>query len=100
MKLLAVVKPPSIYQFYYFPGQLSKTISSGALKFYIGFKKVTSENLEHFDFFDPQGHSWRAPYHTRNNLDYLHLEIFNINPHIDINIFVPTVCVLSKQTLS
>ena len=27
---------------YYFPGHPSSTISSGALKFYIGFKKLTS----------------------------------------------------------
>ena len=30
---------------YYCPGHPSNTISSGALKFYIGFKKVTSEPL-------------------------------------------------------
>ena len=30
---------------YYFPGHPYNTISSGALKFYIGFKKVTSETL-------------------------------------------------------
>ena len=40
---------------YYFPGQPSNTISSGALKFYVGFQKVTSEPLENCDFFDPQG---------------------------------------------
>ena len=38
---------------YYCPGHPSKTISSGALKFYICFKKVTSEPLEHCDFVDP-----------------------------------------------
>ena len=42
---------------YYCPGNLYKTISSGALKFYIGFKKVTFETPEHGDFFDPQGRS-------------------------------------------
>ena len=85
---------------YYFPGHPSNTISSGVLKFYIGFKKVTSEPLEHCDFVDPQGCSWRSPYKTRNNLDYLQLEIFKINPHRDKNLVVPTVCGLSKQTLS
>ena len=39
---------------YYCTGQLSNTISSGALKFYVGFQKVTSETLEHCDFVDPQ----------------------------------------------
>ena len=83
---------------YYCPGHPSNTISSGALKFYIGLKKVTSEPLEHCDFVDPQGRSWRSPYQTCNNLDYLQLEIFKINPHRDKNVVIPTVCVLSKQT--
>ena len=38
---------------YYYPGHPYNTISSGALKFYIGFKNVTSEPLEHCDFVDP-----------------------------------------------
>ena len=42
---------------YNFQGQPSNTISLGALKCYAGFQKVTSETLEHYDFFDPQGHS-------------------------------------------
>ena len=46
---------------YYFPGHPSNTISSVAVKFYIGFKTFTSEPLEHFDFVDPQGSSWRSP---------------------------------------
>ena len=56
---------------YYCPGHPSNTISSGALKFYIGFKKVTSEPLEHCDFVDPQNCSWISPHHTGNNLQYL-----------------------------
>ena len=35
---------------YYCPGNPSNTISSGDLKFYLGFKKVTYEHLEHCDF--------------------------------------------------
>ena len=85
---------------YYFPGHPSNTISSGALKFYIGSKKVTSEPLENSDFVDPQGSSWRSTYQTRNNLDYLQLEIIKINPHRDKNIVVPNVCGISKQTLA
>ena len=46
---------------YYCQGQPSNTISSGDLKFYVGFKKVTSEPLEHCDFVDTQGRSWRSP---------------------------------------
>ena len=38
---------------YYCLGHPSNTISSGALNFYVGFKKVTSEPLEHCDFVDP-----------------------------------------------
>ena len=82
----------------YFPGHPSNTISSGALKFYIGFKKVKSEPLEHCDFVDPQGSYWRSPYQNRNHLDYLQIEITRINPHRDKNIAVPTVCGISKQT--
>ena len=52
---------------YYCPGYSSNTISSGALKFYIGFKKVTSETLEHCDFVEPQGCSWRSPYQTQKS---------------------------------
>ena len=47
---------------YYFPGQPSNTISSGAIKFYVSFQNVTSEPLEHFDFVEPQRSSWKSPY--------------------------------------
>ena len=85
---------------YYFPGHPYNTILSGALKFCIGFKRVTSEPIEHCDFVDPQGHSWRSTYQTRNNLDYLQLKIVNINPHRDKNIVVPNICGISKQNIS
>ena len=77
---------------YYFPGHPYNTISSGALKFYISFKNVTSEPLEHCDFVDPQYCSWRSPYQTCNNLDYLQLKIVKIDPHRDKNLVVPNVC--------
>ena len=70
------------------------------LKFYIGFKIVTSEPLQHCDFVDPQCCSWRSHCQTRNNLDYLQLEIVKINPHRDKNLVVPTVCGFSNQTRS
>ena len=35
---------------YYFPSQPSNTISSGSLKFHVGFQKVTSESLEYCEF--------------------------------------------------
>ena len=44
----------------YCPGHPSNAISSGVLKFYIGFKRVTYEPLEDCDFVDPQGCSWRS----------------------------------------
>ena len=84
---------------YYCPGHLSNTMPSGTLKFYIGFKKVTSKPLEHCNFVDPQGNSWISPYKTHNSIDYLQLKVVNINPHRDKNIVVPTVCGL-KKTLS
>ena len=59
---------------YYFPGHPYNTISSGALKFYVGFQQVTFEPLEHCDFVDPQGHSWRSPWHTGNNLDCIQIK--------------------------
>ena len=85
---------------YHCPGHPSNTISSGALNFYIGFFLLTYEPLEDCDLVDPQGCSWRSTYHTHNNIDYPQLEIVNINPHRDKNIFVPTFCGLSKQNLS
>ena len=56
---------------YYFPGQPSNTISSGAIKFYVSFQNVTSEPLEHFDFVEPQRSSWKSPYQTQGELDEL-----------------------------
>ena len=47
---------------YYFPGHSSNNISTCDFKYYIVFQKVTSEPLEHCDFVDPQGCSWRSPY--------------------------------------
>ena len=45
---------------YYFPGHPSNTISLSALKCYVGFKKVTYETLEHYDFVNTEGSSWRS----------------------------------------
>ena len=87
-------------KFYYCPGHPSNTISSGPLRFYVSFKRVTSEPLGHYDFVDPQGCSWIAPYQTQNNLDYLHIKIVKVNPHRDRNIVVPTVCAIKKNSLS
>ena len=42
---------------YYCTGHPSNTISSGAVKFYIGLKKVTSEPLKYCDYVDPQDRS-------------------------------------------
>ena len=58
---------------HYFPGHPSNTISSGAFKSYVVFQRVTSEPLEHCGFVDTQGFSWRSPYQTQNNLDYLQI---------------------------
>ena len=74
------------------PGQPSNTIPSGALKFYAGFQKFTYEPLEHCDFAEPQGISWRSTYQTQNNPEYIQIEIFKVNLHRDRNIVVPTVC--------
>ena len=65
---------PIIYPmrlFYYCTGRPSNTISSGDLKCYVGFQRVTYEPFEHCDFFEPQGCSWISPYQTMNNLGYI-----------------------------
>ena len=101
--LFSFPKCPIIYQVgpvYYCPGHPSNTISSGSLKFYVGFQKVISEILEYCDFVDAQGCSWRSPNQTRNNLDYLQIEYFRVKPQRKNNIVAPTVCGLSKQNLS
>ena len=82
---------------YYFTGHPYNTISLGALKFYVGFQKVTSEHIEHYYSVDPQGCSWRSPNQTQNNLDFIQIEIIKFNPHRDSNIVVLTVCALSKN---
>ena len=82
---------------YYCPGHPSNTISSGALKFYVGFQNVTSEPLEYCYFVDPQDSYFISPYQTQNNIDYLQIEIVKVNPHRNKNIVVPTFCALSKQ---
>ena len=56
-----------------FSGSPSKTISLGALKFYVVSQKVTPEPLEHCDFIDPQSRFWKSPYQNQNNLDYLQI---------------------------
>ena len=66
--------------------------------FMLVFQKVTSEPLEHFDFVETQGHSWRSLYQTQNNSDYLQIKIFIFKPQRDSDIVVPTICALSKQS--
>ena len=79
---------------YYCPGHPSNTTSSGDLKLYVGFQKVASEPIEHRDFVDPQGRSWRSLYQTQNNLDYLQIKFFKVNPQRNMNILVPTFSAL------
>ena len=63
-------------------------------------QNVSSEPIEHCDFVDPQGHFGRPPYQTRNNLDYLQIEMIKVNPQRNRNIVVPTLVVISKYNLS
>ena len=85
---------------YYCPGHPSNTISLGDLKFYVRFQNVTSEPLERCDFVDPQGFYCISTYQTQNNLYYIQIYIVKVNPQINRNIVVPTVCFLSKHNLS
>ena len=72
---------------YYYLGHPYNTISSGALRFYVGFQKFTSEPLEHCDSVQPQVRYWISSYPTQNNIDYLQIENFKVNPQIDRNVF-------------
>ena len=74
---------------YYCTGHPTNTILSGYLKVYIVFQKVTSEPLEHYDFFDPQDFSWRSPYKTKTNISYLQIENSRLNPQRNSDIVVP-----------
>ena len=65
---------------YYCTGNPSNTISSGDLKFHLGFQNITSEHIEHCDFVDPPGSSWRSPYHTGKTLDYIQINFVKVNP--------------------
>ena len=55
-----------------------------------------SEPIEHYEFVDPKSSSYRLPYQTQNNIDYLKIKIFKFKPQIDSNIVVLTVCSLLK----
>ena len=79
---------------YYYPGHPYNTITSGSLNFFVGFKKVSSEPLEHFDFVDPQGRPWRSPYQNQNNIDYLQIDIFKVNPQGYSNTVFQIFCLL------
>ena len=82
---------------YYFPGHPLNTISSGALKFYVGFQKVNSEPLEYFDFVDPQSCSRISSYQTQNNLYYIQIDIVKVTPQRHRNIVVPTVYLIKTS---
>ena len=64
---------------YYCTGHPSNTISSGDLKFHLGFQNIVSEHNEHCDFVDPPGSSWRSTYQTGNTLDYLQIKFVKFN---------------------
>ena len=83
---------------YYCTGHPSNTISSGDLKFYVVFLKVTSELLEQCYSVDPWGDYLRSPYQNQNNLDCIQIEIVRVNPQINRNIVVPTFCDLYKKS--
>ena len=65
---------------YYYVFHSSNTISSGDIKCYVGFQNFTYEPLEHCDRIDRKRFSLISPYQTRNNLDYLQIEILKVTP--------------------
>ena len=60
---------------------------------------VASESLDHCDVVYPQVRYCMSPYWNRNNLDYLQIEIFNVNSQINRDIVVPNVCGIFKYNL-
>ena len=60
-------------QVYYFSGHPYNIISSDALKCYVVFKSLRMNLLNIVTVFYPQGRSWRSPYQTQNNIDYLQI---------------------------
>ena len=85
---------------YYFPNHSTNTISPVSLNFNIGSQKVASEPLKHCDFVDLHCCAWRSPYQTKNNLNYLQIEIVKFNPQRNRNICVPTIYAISKKNPS
>ena len=75
-------------------------ISSVALKCFAGSQKVASGTLENCGFVNPQGRSCRSTYHIQNNLNYIQIKIVKVKPQRNRNIFVPTICAISKHNLS
>ena len=96
-------KCPIIYpvvKVYYCPGHPTNTTLLGECKCYVGSQKFTSGSLEHCGFMYLQGHFWRSPYETQNNLCYLQIENFKVNLQWNIYIVVPTIFCISKKNLS
>ena len=62
--------------------------------------KVCSWNSLTLWFCWPSRFFLKSPYKTQNNLDYIQIKIFRVNPHREKNIVVPTGFSLSKQKLS
>ena len=85
---------------YYCPNHPSNTISLGVLNFYVSFQKVAYKPLEHCNFVYPQGCYCISPYHTKQYIDYLQIEVVKVNPQRNRNIVAPTFFALSKQNLS
>ena len=58
----------------------------------LDFKMLCLNLIEQYDFVEPQGFSWRSPYTSQNNFDYLKIEVVKLNPNISKDIVVPTIC--------
>ena len=64
------------------------------------FKRLHLNLLNIVNFVDPQGRSWRSPYQTQKNYNIFKNKFVKVNPQRNRNVFVPTVCTISKQNLS
>ena len=79
---------------YYCPGHPSNTISSGALKFMLVFKRLRMKLLNIVTLFTLKVVLGYHINRIKTILTIFKSKISKVNPQINRNIFVPTVCAL------
>ena len=85
---------------YYCPGYPSNNISPDALNIFVGFQKFAPELLQHCEFLTLKVVLVGQPTRLKTILTTFKSKFVKVNPQRESNIFVPTVCALSKKNLS